>query len=71
MTLQHVIDYKGGHHYFQPSDITDIYIQNPDDTEFYIVICKYRIIVMSGGLKEMKEFVEKSDKKLIKYCKNV
>ena len=71
MTLQHVIDYKGGHHYFQPSDITDIYIQEPDHTEFYIVIAKYRVIVMPGGLKEMQEFVEKKEKKLIKYCKNV
>ncbi len=63
----HVIDYKGGHHYFDPADITDIYTQdNKDDTEFYIILEKFRIITMKGKLKEMEDFVKKVEEKVNK-----
>ena len=68
MILQHVIDRKSGHHYFNPEHVTDIYMQFPEDNEFYIVIAKFRIIVMKGALKEMQDFVESKDKILINYC---
>jgi hypothetical protein len=71
MILQHVIDHKSGHHYFNPEHVTDIYMQFPEDTEFYIVIAKFRIIVMRGNLKEMHAFIESKEKKLINYCKIV
>ena len=65
--FMHVIDYKGGHHYFDPADITDIYTQdNKDDTEFYIILEKFRIITMKGKLKEMEDFVKKVEEKVNK-----
>ena len=65
--FMHVVDYKGGHHYFDPRKITDIYTQNNDeDTEFYVVLEKFRIIVMKGKLKEMEDFVKKVEKNVNK-----